>query len=193
MNAMNYKIKNIDLFMFYENLSNVVERPLPKGYTYKFYEKGNKVDWIEIQLSAKQIANYEEGNAIFERTFAPYEDELSQRMIFIKNEDGECMASATAFMTTDIPNIQGKVHWVAIKESYQSKGLSKPLLTHTLKTLHTLGYPSCMLHTQTLTWLAIKVYLDLGFLPYHMEERLEGWKIIKKLTHHAVLEKMDNL
>lgn len=44
--------------------------------------------------------------------------------------------------------------------------------------------------TQTNTWLACKVYLDLGFLPIkeNLEHSNEGWKIVKELTSHSALK-----
>ena len=43
-----------------------------------------------------------------------------------------------------------------------------------------------MLHTQTTTWLAVKLYLDLGFEILNKEE-INGWNIIKTLTNHEKL------
>ena len=51
-----------------------------------------------------------------------------------------------------------------------------------------LGHKKTLLHTQTHTWLAVKVYLDMGFEPYKMEESYLGWQIMKKLTNHEKLK-----
>lgn len=50
-----------------------------------------------------------------------------------------------------------------------------------------LGHKKTLLHTQTHTWLAVKVYLDIGFVPYRMADNYLGWQIIKKLTNHNKL------
>ena len=34
---------------------------------------------------------------------------------------------------------------------------------------------------------AVKIYLDLGFEPYKLEDNYLGWQIIKKVTNHAKL------
>lgn len=181
-------IKYVDLFMMHEDLSSIEEKPLPYGYSYVFYEPGMEKDWILIQLAAKQFQSYEEGQAVFDRTFRPYENQLSKWMLFIRNDQGKCIATATAFFTNDYPGIKGKLHWVAVDEEYQSKGLSKPLLTRTLKQMQMLGYVNCMLHTQTTTWIAVSIYLSLGFLPYQLQDKIEGWNIIKELTNHPALK-----
>lgn len=78
----------------------------------------------------------------------------------------------------------GQLHWVAIKKEAQGKGLSKPLITHTLEKMKALGYGKIKIHTQTNTWLACKIYHELGFMP--SEESLNkhrfGWKMAGLLT-----------
>lgn len=39
----------------------------------------------------------------------------------------------------------------------------------------------------------MKVYLDLGFVPYKMEENYLGWQIIKKLTNHEKLTNVNDI
>ena len=53
-----------------------------------------------------------------------------------------------------------------------------------------LGYQHAKIPTQTTTWLACKVYLDLGFvpIPQNAVNSREGWRIIKALTDHEVLQ-----
>lgn len=107
-------------------------------------------------------------------------------MFFIENGEGEKIATATAFY--DIhgrdTSSAGWLHWVAVKREYQGKGLSKPLITYVLNVMKNLGYLHAKIPTQTNTWLACKVYLDLGFLPIkeNLEHSYEGWKIVKELT-----------
>ena len=50
-----------------------------------------------------------------------------------------------------------------------------------------------MLHTQTTTWLAAKLYLDLGFVPYNIDENIKGWQILKTITNHELLNEIDAL
>ena len=47
-----------------------------------------------------------------------------------------------------------------------------------------LGYTSVKIHTQTNTWLACKVYFDLGFRPEadSLSKTKAGWKMIEMLT-----------
>jgi len=119
---------------------------------------------------------------------------LDLRVSSLPTNEGEKIATATAFYDIhgrDTSN-DGWLHWVAIKREYQGKGLSKPLITYVLNVMKNLGYSHAKIPTQTNTWLACKVYLDLGFLPVkeNLEHSYEGWKIVKELTGHSALKDM---
>ena len=82
---------------------------------------------------------------------------------------------------------------MAVRREQQGKGLAKPLITHVLDIMRNLNYTHAKIPTQTTTWLACKVYLDLGFLPLPQNavNSLEGWRIMKALTGHRALETFD--
>ena len=90
------------------------------------------------------------------------------------------------------------LHWVAVHSDAQGKGLSKPLITHVLAHMKKLGYKRAVIPTQTNTWLACKLYLDLGFVPTkeNAQSSRMGWRIIRTLTDHPALgefEPVDDL
>lgn len=173
-------------------LSNIPEYSLPAGYRFVPYSDGDRERWIDIEMSAKEFTNYEQGLEAWNRYYANSLDILPDRMFFIENGEGEKIATATAFY--DIhgrdTSSAGWLHWVAVKREYQGKGLSKPLITYVLNVMKNLGYLHAKIPTQTNTWLACKVYLDLGFLPIkeNLEHSYEGWKIVKELTNHSALK-----
>lgn len=78
---------------------------------------------------------------------------------------------------------------VAIKKDYQGKGLAKPLITKVLEIENELEHKGIILHTQTTTWLAAKLYLDFGFNILNKN----GWNILKTLTNHPTLNKFETL
>lgn len=63
------------------------------------------------------------------------------------------------------------------------------MITHVLNVMKELGDTHAKIPTQTNTWLACKVYMDLGFLPVkeNLEHSYEGWRIIKGLTKHSAI------
>lgn len=76
-----------------------------------------------------------------------------------------------------------------MKRDFQGRGLSKPLITHTMNIMKLLGYTHAKIPTQTNTWLAVKIYLDLGFkpIPENVVNSYDGWCIIKDITNHKAL------
>ena len=176
------------------DITEVPQYVLPDGYRFVPYADGDRDVWIGIEMSAKEFSSYEQGLEAWNRYYAEKLDELPKRMFFIETNEGEKVATATALY-----NIYGRdksgdgwLHWVAVKREYQGKGLSKPLITYVLRVMNKLGHTHAKIPTQTNTWLACKVYMDLGFLPLekNIEHNYEGWKIIKALTGHSALQKL---
>lgn len=185
-----------DRICYYElllgrELSDVSGYGLPAGYKFVPYSDGDRDSWIAIEMSAKEFTSYEQGLEAWNRYYANSVDILPQRMFFIENDKGEKIATATAFYDIYGRDTSGAgwLHWVAVKRDYQGKGLSKPLITHVLNIMKELGYTHAKIPTQTNTWLACKVYLELGFLPVkeNLEHSYEGWRIIEALTGHHVI------
>ena len=182
-----------DRICYYElllerEISDLPEYDLPAGYRFAPYCDGDRDRWIDIEMSAREFTTHAQGLEAWNRYFANSLDLLPDRMFFIENEAGEKIATATAFYDIHGRDRSGAgwLHWVAIKREYQGKGLSKPLIVHVLNVMKKLGYSHAKIPTQTTTWLACKVYLDLGFLPIkeNLEHSNEGWKIVKELTSH---------
>ena len=181
--------------MLQADITGMVEIPLPEGYTYAFYQDGDRDAWIEIEKSAKEFSSYEEGLNAWQKFYASHTDELYNRMVFVVNEAGEKVATATAYY--DIRGIDqsgdGWLHWVAVRREWQGKGLSKPMISHVIQVMKQLGYTRAKIPTQSTTWLAVKVYLDLGFRPIEKNyiRCRDGWRIVKRLTDHPALSDLD--
>ncbi len=189
MNTIDRTLKYVDLYLANNNLDNIKEYPLPDGYKFVLFKDGDEKAWVEIEMSSGEFLTFDEGMEAFKHYYGNYYEKLKKLCIFIETEKGEKVATSTAFyLETPINDITGNVHWVSIKKDYQGKHLSKPLISETLKQMRRLGHKKTLLHTQTHTWLAVKVYLDMGFEPYELEKYYLGWQIIKKLTNHKKLQ-----
>ena len=174
------------------DLSGIREYPLPEGYSYACYAPGGSREWIGIEMSAREFGCEEEGRKAWDRFFGGRETLLPERMFFVLNSAGYGVATATAYFDihTGDDGENGWLHWVAVRREEQGRGLSKPLITHTLARLADLGYRRAFIHTQTTTWLACRIYLDLGFVPdpANAEKSRRGWEIVKSLTGHPALD-----
>lgn len=169
------------------DLQNIVERPLPQGYSYHLYQTGDERQWMEIQLAAKEFLSLEAAKKSWDHYYGGHEGEWHRRVLFIANPEGKLVGTASAYF--DHRDIQaGWLHWVAIRPEEQGKGLSKPLVSRILSMLQQMGYPYACVPTQTTTWLAVKVYMDCGFLPLPNEETEYGWRMMRTLTDHPLLQ-----
>ena len=188
------RIKYYEL-MLEADITGMADISLPDGYGYAFYQDGDRDAWIEIEKSAKEFSSYEEGLEAWGRYYADHTEELYDRMVFVVNEAGEKVATATAYY--DIRGVDqsgdGWLHWVAVRRDEQGKGLSKPLISHVIQVMKGLGYTRAKIPTQSSTWLAVKVYLDLGFRPIGKNyiRCRDGWRIIKRLTDHPALKELN--
>lgn len=184
------RIKHYELLLE-SSLDSISEYPLPNGYYFEFYQDGDRDTWIEIEQSAKEFSDYDEGLTAWNKYYSDRENELYNRMVFVVNELGEKVATATAFYDINGKDKSGAgwLHRVAVKREYQGRGLSKPLITYVLNVMKALGHSNAKIPTQTNTWLAVKIYLDLGFrpIPQNAVNSYKGRCIIKTLTNHEAL------
>jgi GNAT superfamily N-acetyltransferase len=175
-----------------QSLDEIKEIELPSAYHYENYTPGDREVWIAIEKSAKEFASYEAGEAAWSKYFAGHEEDLKNRMFFVTDSSGRKLATATAYYNiyTGDDGKTGWLHWVAVHSDAQGQRLSKPLITHVLAHMKKLGYSRAVIPTQTNTWLACKLYLDLGFVPIkeNAERNRVGWCIVKTLTNHPALD-----
>lgn len=174
------------------NIESIPHYELPDGYRFVMYSAGDETDWINIEITARELRDKEQGAEVWKKYYGGHENELAERMVFIENSRGEKVATATAFYDIYGRDVSGDgwLHWVAVRRDHQGRGLAKPLIAHTLEVMRSLGYRRAKIPTQTTTWLACKIYLDFGFMPVpeNAVHSKAGWEIIKALTDHLALE-----
>ena len=198
MKSYDNTIKYYELLMFYEDTSIYQKYSLPEGFHFEFYKDGDMNNWINIHIESGEFCAIEEGINIFHDFYDSFINELDKRCIFIVDDiTNEKVGTATISLLSEKEyGYTGAVDWVAIKRDYQGRKLSRPLITKILEIASELGHKDIILHTQTTTWLAAKLYLDFGFNILNKEEKI-GWSILKTLTNHSklgeyeVLEKED--
>lgn len=186
------KIKYYDLLMV-RDLKNIEKFNLPDGFHYTFWDHDNcKADWINIHIETGEFNSIDkEAEPIFNSFYSKFYSELSTRCIFIENNKGEKIATATISPTNEF-GYKCVIDWFAISPKAQGLKLAKPLLSKVLLVAKELGYEKILLHTQTNTWLAAIIYLDCGFIPYKTRNN-KGWNILKSITNHPKLKKFKNI
>ena len=200
---MLYKFDNHDArlpyyeLMLEKDLSEEPEYPLPAGYHFENFRPGDAETWIRIEKSAKEFRTVEEGWDAWRRYYEGQEKALESRMFFVVRDDGVKVATATDFYNiyTGDDGVNAWLHWVAVCREEQGRGLSKPLISHVIRHMIESGYRRAVIPTQTTTWLACKVYLDLGFrpIPKNAERNRAGWQIVRSLTDHPALQEFPEI
>lgn len=198
LKPMDERIRYYPIFMHRPDLENLPDDTLPEGYHFTFYQPGDRDAWIEVEREAGEFRNYQEGLKAWERYYLRHENELCSRMYFIENDRAGKVGTATAFYNVLGPYEEpahnepgfGWVHWVGIRPKDQGKGLSKPLVAHTMRRLKELGYKSAVVPTQCTSWVACKVYMDLGFRPdpENVRESYDGYRILRTFWDHPYLK-----
>ncbi|TSB47314.1 GNAT family N-acetyltransferase [Alkalicoccobacillus porphyridii] len=184
-------MKRIPLKMVRANTLEIPQYALPAGFTIKPYVPGDEQHWARIETSVGEFKNEEAALERFQKEFAPYKDEMEKRCLFIENDQGEYIATTTAWYG-DLKGdgeISGRIHWVGVDPRYQGKKLAKPLLSaamNILAQIHSKAY----LTSQTTSYQAINMYLNYGFKPYLTEESCEeAWSLMESTLDRVIPHK----
>ena len=186
MESIEKRLEYYELLMTRDDLDNITEYDLPSGYSYAFW-CDDLDSWIDIHIKSGEFSDREDGLKVFNDFYSGFIGEIEKRCIFIvENKTGKKVATAT-ISPADEGGYPCVVDWLAVDRDYWGERLSRPLISRTLKLAKELSYDKILLHTQTHTWLAAKLYLDAGFKPL-IKEEIKGWQILKTITNHPRLE-----
>ncbi|MBE6952148.1 MAG: GNAT family N-acetyltransferase [Ruminococcaceae bacterium] len=155
-----------NIYMIRGPVKNAADPVLPDGYSLRMFAPGDRDAWCAVETSVAEFPDIEKARAYFEKDYAPFADELPRRCVFACAPDGTQVATATAWWSKDGDERLAMVHWVSVHPEHQGKGLGRAVMARVLQLFETLepGRP-IMLHTQTWSHIAVRMYLSLGFRP----------------------------
>lgn len=173
-----HSVPDIGLAMRRDSLEQLPKVQLPSGYTLRLYQPGDEHHWARIERSAEEFTTEAAALTGFRKAFDDRPEALPERMLFLLDTAGLPVGTASAWSADGM----GRIHWVGIAQEHQGKGLSRPLVAAALLRLRELGHRNAYLTTQAPSWVAIRVYLQLGFRPTrrHTETEQEGWAIVRE-------------
>ncbi len=193
MDAIEKRLEYHELLMVNNVLSTLPTFDLPNGYSFVFWSSDNDIkEWVRIHKNSGEFVSDEYAYQIFNKYYSSFLHEIKKRCFFIEDSSGRKVGTATISPANEF-GYKCVIDWLAIEKSSQGKSLAKPLIIKTLQTAKSLGYNKILLHTQTHSWLAAKLYLDLGFDPFKIEQDLKGWQILKTITNHSKLSSIKPL
>lgn len=192
MNAIEKTLEYHELIMTLDDLNEVPAYSLPSGYRFARFETSADIDdWINMHISTGEFTSKVKAREYFHEFFDKFYGELPKRCIFVTNSKDEKIATAT-LSPADEYGYKCVIDWFAIRKDYQGKHLSKPILCKLVNLAKELNCDKILLHAQTHTWLAAKIYLDFGFEPLVLDDK-KGWQILKTLTNHPKLSGFEAL
>lgn len=137
---------------------------LPAGYSIQPFQAGDERQWAEIEASVGEFEDSQEALRYFRQTYLPHLDELQQRLLFVRDPDGDPVGTITAWWNFTCDRRDGAIHWLAVKQAHQGRGLAKALVASCLQKLYQLeGTADIYVHTQTWSHRAIGIYQKAGF------------------------------
>lgn len=179
---MDHSVPWIGLVMQLNDMDDLPQFDLPKGYGWRYFRPGDEYHWADIEISAGEFDGVPQAIAGF-RKYYPTDEQLDARMFFL-TDGGVPFATATAWYGEgDRDAAEGRLHWVGIDAAHQGLRLSYPLVSLAMRRMAALGHRSAYLTTQTNSWPAIKVYRRFGFAPLVRDGNdVEGWRIVSEKT-----------
>ena len=194
MEALEKRLEYHELLMTLDNLKDIKHFDLPNGFEIVFWSSDNDLnDWVNIHINSGEFTHKAEAIEIFHDFYDNFKNEIYKRCFFIIEKSTNKKVATATISPANEYGYHCVIDWLAIDKSYWGYKLSKPLIFRTLKLAKDLGYDKILLHTQTHTWLAAKLYLDFGFEPFNLQKEMKGWQILKTITKHSQLESVETL
>jgi len=139
---------------------------LPDGFGFSLFNEGDEIAWARIEASIHEFDSEFAALMFFKENFIPHAEELCRRCLFVETEEGEKVATATAWWA----HVEGQrrpwVHWVGVAPEYQELGLGKAIIARVTELATQLdGDVEIHLKTQSWSYRAIGIYRLCGYEP----------------------------
>jgi len=165
----------------------IPDRPFAEGFSARPMRADEVDTWVRIQCEAEEHLDID--RATFHREFTEDPATIESTCFFVTNPEGEPIGTISAWPDRDQYGREaGRPHWLAVRPAYQGLGLAKAAMVFSMKQLAT-RFGRLIGRTDSARIPAIKLYLDLGFLPdLDRPNGKENWSRVKEQLPHPALE-----
>lgn len=181
-------LPNIPIVMARHDLEGIREVPVHEGYRIRTFRPGDEKTWARVETAAGEFRDEARALEHYTEEFGPHVDEMRERCLFLETADDEVVGTTTAWRNPDFQGgAWGRIHWVAVVPEHQGRGLGRLLVTRgmlLMRRWHARAY----LTTQTSSWVAVHLYLTLGFAPLlTAPAEGAGWALLRREAPHPQL------
>lgn len=187
-------MKRIRLAMIREHMNDIPQYNLPEGFEIRLFEKGDEKHWSRVETKVDEFESEQAAGKHFTKEFGDHIDDMTERCLFIEDENKDVIATTTAWYGKIEGNneVLGRIHWVGVIPEYQGKKLSKPLLSAAMNILAS-RHKAAYLTSQTTSYQAVNMYLNYGFKPLKLYPTCdEAWALMEKTLNRKIMTKETN-
>ena len=172
--------------MIRAHLRDIPSFGLPAGFAFRPMQPEDGPTWDDLWRDAEPYFQITSGK--FTQEFGGDLPAIPRRCFLLVDAGGKAIGTISAWYDTHHPGQDyGRVHWLAIRRSYQGRGLAKAMMTHALNVLAQ-WHQRAVLTTQTRRCGALKLYLDFGFAPdLSAPGAIDAWRTVKAALPHPAL------
>ena len=154
-----------------KDTENYPHYSLPEGYSFSLYRAGDEESWAELECSVGQFDSQEKALAGFRDQFVNGQRlKVEERMVFVRNPNGKCVATASLWDGDNFGEILPRFHWLVVSDECVGLGIAKALFTRLFDMYNELGFGGFVyLITATHYYPAIGIYKKFGFDFYRGE------------------------
>lgn len=172
--------------MIRPHLREIPQAAFPAGFGIRPLRLDEAALWTDIVRDAEEF--FPIADDLFAREFGGDPEAIPERCFILTGPKGIAVGTISAWYNRAFKGEEyGRIHWVAVRPAYQGRGLGKAGLAFALNRLaqwHRRAY----LTTNTARLLAIRLYLDFGFLPDLDEPDARAlWCPVQEALCHPVL------
>lgn len=162
------------LRMVRPNLENLPPLQLSPGYEIRTYQEGDDAHWAAIitaSFGGRNLTAADARRAIMDQgVFDP-------EGLFFATCEGTPVGTASAWRPTIDEGEFGKVHMVGVDSAHAGKKLGKWVSLAVLRYFREHKFKCVKLDTDDFRIPAVKTYLNLGFLPVHVDtDQEKRWR-----------------
>lgn len=185
--------------MVRQNAQNVPVYPLPEGYRFAPFTPKDEEKWVQLQAEVTHVESLQQGRQIFREEFLQADGEMPceecpgykdvvARTVQVKDAQDNLIGVATLWTGDTFGTLWQRVHWVAVHPAHQGKGIAKCMIAKMLELYEELGCDTPVyLTTQTKTYRAVRIYKQMGFVPY-LGEKPANWPFLSDIPKESFAE-----